>query len=35
VSLAEGARAFARWFYDYYGPEGTRLAADEVAYKPL
>jgi hypothetical protein len=35
VSLQEGMRKFAKWFYEYYGAAGTQYRADEMAYKPL
>ncbi|GMH37334.1 hypothetical protein BSKO_05207 [Bryopsis sp. KO-2023] len=35
VSLEEGLKLFALWFYDYYGPRGDNLREDEKHYVPL
>ena len=35
VSLEEGTKRFAAWFYAYYGPSGHNLRPDEVAYHPM
>jgi UDP-glucuronate 4-epimerase len=35
VSLEEGMKRFAAWFYAYYGPSGQSLQADEVSYQPM
>jgi UDP-glucuronate 4-epimerase len=35
VSLEEGTKRFASWFYVYYGPGGDYLKPDEEAYQPM
>lgn len=35
VSLAEGTKRFAAWFYAYYGPGGEHLKPDEESYQPM
>ena len=35
VSLEEGTKRFAAWFYSYYGPTGLNLRPDEVSYQPM
>lgn len=34
VSLSDGLRRFAAWFYAYYGTNGSNLQPDEVMYQP-
>lgn len=34
VSLNDGLRRFAAWFYAYYGMNGSNLQPDEVQYQP-
>lgn len=34
VSLGDGLRRFAAWFYAYYGTNGSNLQPDELMYQP-
>lgn len=35
VSLDEGLKRFAAWFYSYYGAGGATMQADEQVYQPM
>lgn len=34
TDLAAGLARFVQWYFEYYGPDGAKLAPDEVHYVP-
>jgi hypothetical protein len=34
VTLEDGLKRFAAWFYAYYGSDGRNLRPDELKYHP-